>query len=69
METGLSMDPGCDIHFSEGVIQIRRSGSGRRCIRIKFATGTGSFVTKETDATKLIYAIYKEACVKHKVSN
>jgi hypothetical protein len=69
LETALSMGPGYEIRFSEGVIQIRRSGSGSRRIRIKFAAGTGSFVTTPTNATNLIYTIEKEGRIKHKVSN
>jgi hypothetical protein len=69
LQTALKIDSGYEIHFKDGTIEKMESESNFRRIIVRFATGTGSFITTETNARKLIYAIKKESRVRYKFSN
>jgi len=69
LQTALKIDSGSEIHFKNGTIEIMESESSFRRILVRFTTGTGSFVTTEINAAKLIYAIKKENPVRFKFSN
>jgi hypothetical protein len=66
LQTALSMDSGYEIHFKDGTIEKTRSDSNYRQILIRFSSGTGSFITTETNAIKLIHAIREESNVRYK---
>ncbi len=66
LRTALSIDSGYEIHFKDGTIEKTRSDSNYRQILIRFSLGTGSFITTETNAIKLIHAIRKESSVRYK---
>ncbi len=61
LQTALSVNSGYDVHFKDGTIETVGSESSHRGILVRFTTGTGSFITTERNAIKLIYAIKREA--------
>jgi hypothetical protein len=65
LQTALSIDSGCEIHFKDGTIEKTGSESNYGQILIRFASGTGSFITTEAIAIKLIHAIRKESSVRY----
>jgi hypothetical protein len=67
LQTALSIDSGSEVHFKDGTIEKTGRESNYRHILVRFTTGTGSFVTTETNAIKLIYAIKKESRVRYKI--
>lgn len=64
LQTALSVDSGYDVHFKDGTIETMGSESNHRRILVRFTTGTGSFITTERNAIKLIYAIKRESLVR-----
>jgi hypothetical protein len=66
LQTALSMDSGYEIHFKVGTIEKTGSDTNYRQMLIRFASGTGSFISTETNAIKLIRAIRKESSVRYK---
>ena len=66
LQTALSIDSGYEIHFKDGTIEKTGSEPNYRQILIRFASGTGSFITTKTNAIKLIHAIRKESSVRYK---
>ena len=66
LQTALSIDSEYEIHFKDGTIEKTGSESKHRQIFIRFASGTGSFITTEIAAMKLIHAIRKESNFRYK---
>lgn len=64
LQTALSTDSGYEIHFKDGTIEKTGGESNYRHILVRFATGTGSIITTEADAIKLINAIKKESRIR-----
>ena len=69
LHTALSIDSGYEIQFKDGTIEIIESNPNYRRILVRFTTGTGSFITSEGNALKLIDAIKRESRVRNKISN
>lgn len=65
LQTALSIDSGSEIHFKDGTIEKTGDKPNYRHILVRFTTGTGSFMTTEANAAKLIYAIKNESRVRH----
>jgi hypothetical protein len=66
LQTALRIDSGYEVHFKDGTIEKTGSKSNYGHILIRFATGTGSFITTAANAVKLIYAIKKEGRMRSK---
>ena len=59
LQTALSTAPGNDIHYKDGTIEILGSKFKPKQFLVRFSTGTGSFITTETDVKKMTDAIKK----------
>jgi hypothetical protein len=66
LQTALHIDPGYEVKFKEGTIEKAGSQSEYGRMLVKFATGTGSFITTEATAVKLINTIKQETRVRQK---